>query len=68
MLNKKKTDSLGSSETAIKKIGRPSTVQDGVRYSVYLPEDLNIIAKALGGGNISKGVRFALGKAKRYAK
>lgn len=46
-------------------IGRPAELEGGRRRNVYLDDQSWAIAEALGGGNISKGLRLALKAAKQ---
>lgn len=44
-------------------VGRPAEMTEGKRVNVYLDAQSLEAAKALGGGNVSEGIRIALAKA-----
>lgn len=43
--------------------GRPPELEDGGRVNIYLDGPSKAIAKKLGAGNVSEGIRIALAKA-----
>ena len=44
-------------KNAVRPVGRPSEIEDGKRVNVYLDAASIAIAKKLGNGNVSKGIR-----------
>lgn len=46
-----------------KKVGRKPFIKDGVRVAAILPERMVGVARSLGNGNLSEGLRKALEKA-----